>query len=65
MSAGTHSLGLWTGDARRFQPRDPAGRFVRVRHSAERLGVLATAQRIREELGLPADPRLIAKADQS
>ncbi|MCW2395866.1 MULTISPECIES: hypothetical protein [unclassified Sphingobium] len=65
MTADTHNLGLWTGEARRFQPRDRGGRFVCVRHTPERLAVLATAQQIRNELGLPADPRLMAKADKS
>jgi len=65
VTAGTHNLGLWTGEAKRLQPRDRAGRFVCVRHTPERLAVLATARQIRSDLGLPADPRLNAKADKS
>lgn len=58
---GTHSLKLWDGHAAKYQPRDRQGRFVRVRHTPQRLKVLARAAELRAQLGLPADPRLHLK----
>jgi hypothetical protein len=54
----TPALPFYANASVRLQPRDRAGRFVRVRHSAARRLVLGNAQRIRAELGLGADPRL-------
>jgi len=64
MTAGTHNLGLWSGEPWRTQPRDAAGRFVRVRHSAQRRLVLRRAAELRAALGLPADPRLTIRSDR-
>lgn len=50
---GTRELGLFRATAKRAQPRDARGRFVRVRYSAQRLKVLAGARKLREDLGLP------------
>lgn len=55
---GTHELGLFAASARRGQPRDAAGRFVRVRYSAQRLKVLAMARAMRARLGLAPSPWL-------
>ncbi len=54
----THELGLVRADGSRKQPRDQRGRFVRVRYSAERLKILATARKMREDMGLPPSPWL-------
>lgn len=54
----THELGLFSAGGHRPQPRDARGRFVRVRYSAERLKILATARKMREDMGLPPSPWL-------
>lgn len=58
----THELGLFSaarhGSSHRPQPRDTRGRFVRVRYSAERLKILATARAMRARLGLSPSPWL-------
>lgn len=56
--SGTRELGLFTASAKRGQPRDARGRFVRVRYSPERLKILATARKMREDMGLPPSPWL-------
>jgi hypothetical protein len=59
---GTHELGLFQGnESWRRQARDRAGRFVRVRLTAERRLVLTKAALMRSEMGLPPDPRLHPK----
>lgn len=58
---GTRELGLFTASAttaRRSQPRDATGRFIRVEYSAQRLKVLAVARQMRTDLGLPPSPLL-------
>ena len=57
---GAHELGLWRGTKARFQPRDRRGRFVHVDHPPQRRLILATAAKMRAQLGLPPDPRLTA-----
>ncbi|KUO53176.1 MAG: hypothetical protein APF82_00890 [Sphingomonadales bacterium BRH_c42] len=56
--SGTRELGLFTASAKRGQPRDARGRFVRVRYSAQRLKVLEVARKMREDMGLPPSPWL-------
>jgi len=63
MTAGTHNLGLWSGEPWRTQPRDRLGRFVRVRHTPQQRKVLGKAAEIRAALGLPADPRLTIRVE--
>ncbi|MCP5385971.1 MAG: hypothetical protein H6916_04035 [Novosphingobium sp.] len=55
---GTHELGLFSASAKRGQPRDQRGRFVRVRYSAQRLKVLEVARKMRADMGLPPCPWL-------
>lgn len=55
----THELGLFSAGGQRPQPRDTRGRFARVRYSAERLKILATARQMREDMGLPPSPWLL------
>lgn len=56
--SGTRELGLFTATAKRGQPRDARGRFVRVRYSPQRLKVLEVARKMREDMGLPPSPWL-------
>jgi hypothetical protein len=61
MAPGTRELGLFTASdarARRGQPRDARGRFIRVEYSAHRLKVLEVARAMRVRLGLPPSPWL-------
>lgn len=53
---GTRELGLFNASAKRGQPRDARGRFVRARYSAQRLKVLEVARKMREDMGFPASP---------
>ena len=50
-------LGLFR-KTRRHVPRDAAGRFVRLKFSAERKLIRKTAREMRERLGLPEAPIL-------
>lgn len=50
---GTHELKLWKEHAARQQPRDRHGRFMRVRHTAERRRILSKAAELRAAMGLP------------
>ena len=54
----THELGLFSSEGKRTQPRDTRGRFVRVRYSAERLKILATARQMLEDMGRVPNPWL-------
>lgn len=56
-------LGLFR-KARRYVPRDEAGRFTRLKFSAERKLIRKTAREMRERLGLPEAPILSADLER-
>lgn len=49
----SHRLGMFDAHHSQTQPRGRGGRFVCVRHSAERKRILAKAAAMREAMGLP------------
>jgi hypothetical protein len=58
-------LPVFTADAPRYLPRGADGRFVPVRHSAQRRKILNTAQRMRIQLGLEPHPALQTEGSPS